>query len=212
MAGMGGAGGGGGAGVVCATKTLSGNVTATANADLNQLADVTDLSGSLSIAGTITNLAPLNCLTRVTGSITVNGASALTAITLSRLTTVGGRVVVQSDPLLTTVGLPALVSVGSATNQSLVFDTLPKLNSVDVRALVETPLSSGISFNQVGTTATGNLALNFTALTTVRGTLNIANAANLVTLDAFAALRTVGGRLTINNDATLPNTNGLAGL
>ncbi|HEY8925748.1 MAG TPA: hypothetical protein VIU64_15280, partial [Polyangia bacterium] len=158
-------------------------------------------------------MTPLRCLGRVTGDITVNGASALRDFSLSRLTDVGGAVMVENDPMLKGVGLPALVSVGSAANQSLVFDTLPQLETIDVRALVETPVSSGISINRVSSTATTvALSLNFTALTTVGGTLNISNAAKLSNLATFMSLRTVGGRLTIDNDAALTNTAGLASL
>jgi len=105
-------------------KTFTGNVTATANADLNQLANVTDISGSLSISGTVTNLMPLTCLTRVTGNITVNGASALADFSLSRLTTVGGRVAIHlKDKVL------EVVNPGGTFGEMALVDNSPRVAS-----------------------------------------------------------------------------------
>jgi hypothetical protein len=91
------------------------------------------------------------------------------------------------------------------SGQSLVLDTLPKLTSVDVRALAQTAAAAGIAITTVGATAGGNLTLNFAALTNVRGALNVSAAANLATLGGFAAVTTIGGALTISGNALLTN-------
>jgi len=125
---------------------------------------------------------------------------------------VGSDVLIQTNALLTTIDLRALTSVGAANNQSLTFDALPKVTTIDIRNLTDTPAGGGIALTTLGATASGNLALNFTALATVRGTLNLTSVANLDTLNAFAALRTVGGRLIVASNAILTNAGGLSGV
>ncbi len=207
--GIGGNAGGGGSGGACAPRTMAGDVRAQTDAALALLAGVTDLQGSLSIGGTITTVGPLGCLARISGNLTVSGATALSSLSLPAVVGIGGGLAVASVAMLATVELPSLASVGAVEDVSLRFDELPKLGRIDLRAL---PEAAGLAISNSGATAAGALMLNLTALRQLRNDLTLASLPTLANAGAFAGLRSIGGRLMVTLDTALESLSGLGGL
>ena len=63
-----------------------------------------------------------------------------------------------------TIDLHSLTSVGATGTQSLLFDALPKLTALDVRAVAETPTGGGVALTTLGATASGDLIANFASI------------------------------------------------
>jgi hypothetical protein len=236
VAGVGGSAKGGAAGgVECPARVVDGDVKIESGAELEQLEGVTEIEGGLSLGGTAIDLGPLRCLGRITGSLTISGASLTSVDGLAALRAVGGRLFVTSNPSLATLGLGrlaavgsdvwiqndgalatvdlgALATVGSYYGSALTFDNLPKLSRVDLHALAETPPGGALTLSNDGAAASAPLALDVSALAEVGNTLSFASVANLHDVDRFAALRSVGGRLLVTSNAKLENLDGLGGV
>lgn len=112
-------------------RTVTGNVTVSTQGALAALADVSRITGSLTITGsgvTSTDLAELRLLATVDGAMTIGPVPSLTSLRgLDALTRVGGQVNLAL-PQLTSLGGPRhLASVGA----SLVIGNMPLLTSLD---------------------------------------------------------------------------------
>ena len=108
-----------------AYTTVQGDLTLAAQADVDAATCLREVTGTLSISGTTSDVSSLVSLYRVGGNLEVR-ASALAALVLGGLGEIGGSIIVADNMSLTTLGLPAYMSVfGDATIQNN--DTLASL-------------------------------------------------------------------------------------
>jgi hypothetical protein len=186
--------GGDAAAALCPSRIFTGDVDARSDADLAQLEGVTRLEGRLSLFKDVTDLAPLRCLTSITGNLVMSGLT-LGTVELSALSEAGGLEV--HSPLLAHLSLPALQTVGTG---GIALAGLPALASVDLPHLAG--VAGDLQIDGTGTMAAVPLRLNLAALTAIQRSL-LLRATNLENFDDFSALRTIGGRLTVSANATL---------
>jgi hypothetical protein len=196
---------------------------------------VTVIDGALSIGGAVSDLGPLRCLGRITGSLTISGTGLTSVAGLETLRVVAGRLFITSNPSLTTLGLGrvetvgsdvwiqhagalktielgGLTKVGSYYGSALAFDNLPKLTHLDLHALAETPRGGALTISNDGATAASPLEVDLTALSAVGNTLSVVTVANLRDVDGFGALRAIAGRLLLTSNGALQNLDGLGAL
>ncbi len=199
--------------------------------DLNVLKDLEVIEGDVVLQGATGELSALKNLRRVgrlqvcnsdavsisfphlaQGDVLVQGSQALDlpALKTSRLVSVQsdslkeldlpalattGRVVVSASPAFERLSVPQLQSVAS-----LELSALPRLESVLADKLTEV---SSLSIKNVSADRDRPLTLDFlSALTTVSGTLEFEDCANLKTID-LDQLKTLEGRLSLRNLKTL---------
>lgn len=192
----------------CADKFLKSNINAQSNADLNALDGVTRLDGSLSIGGTVNDLAKLRCLTAITGSLTVSSANALVDMSLDGLAQLTGQLVVQSSSALKQVKLPRLRSVGASGNYSVYLASLTELVNVDIGGVVELP--QGLYLGDLGSTGDAPLTASFASLTTLGGGLTVTSSSSILNLDGFRALSAVSGTITVSSNKALTSAAALS--
>lgn len=98
-----------------ASTTFVGDFTAANDADVESLYCVGSVTGSLTIRGTATSLAPLGALTAVGGRLFIRENTALYSLAgLEAVTTIGTTLDISENPRLTDlIGLDGLTTVGS---------------------------------------------------------------------------------------------------
>ena len=102
-------------GLACGSgSTINGNITLVTQVDVNALANVSKIVGTLSIASTSDlDLSPLKLLTEVTGNFQLDNSSQTALSGIDCLKTVGGAFFISSNSLLTSIsGFSALQTVG----------------------------------------------------------------------------------------------------
>ena len=167
-------------------------------AAIPNVANITRITGNLILRGGLTPAFPLNMLQTIEGDLELNGLTALTTISgfLPALTNVGGDVIIQNNALLTRLdGLMALTDIGGSLQIGGVGDG----EGNPVLAIL------------IGTaTSVEPEVPAFDALTTLGGSLTIANNGMLGDYPLFDNLPSIGGSLRIQNNAlmsTFPSFN-----
>ena len=164
------------------------------------LTSITRVTGSVTLRGGLTPAIPLNALQTIEGNLEINGLTALTELTnfLPALTNVGGDVIIQNNTLLARIdGLMALTDIGGSLQIGGVGDNegnpaLAVLVGAVVAGMPSVPA--------------------FDALTTLGGSLTIANNGMLDDYPRFDDLPSITGTLRIQNNAemsTFPSFNSL---
>jgi hypothetical protein len=193
----------------CQGKILPGDVSVATDGDLAALDGVTRLEGSLTVTGALTGWAPLRCLTAVAGGLSVSATTAAT-LELPALVRVGGRLLVRGGESLASVLLPRLRFVGADPSGSLTLEELPNVTKVELGRLVETP--SGLRLARLGAATDAPASVSFAALARVGGAFAVDRVAHLPSFAGFANLRAVHGEVTIRDNAALASLDGLAAL
>jgi len=180
------------------------------------LAGVSHVTSSVTITLTSTSdLNVLRCLQRVDGDLRIANSQGLTIALLPNLQTVSGALQFDSNPALTTIAVPMLSSVGQSQGASISVSYHDALKSFSAPSLVTTP--SAISLRVNGRDIyPDELTLDFGALTTVGGSLELINNEHLRNLDGFSRLAAVMGDLSITQNldivvASLPNLTNVTG-
>ncbi|MET0387712.1 MAG: hypothetical protein ABW321_17205, partial [Polyangiales bacterium] len=194
----------------CSDKLVRANVNAQTDADIAPLQGATRVVGNLTIRGTVSELAALQCLTFLDGALEVNAAGMLAKIDLPGLARVQGRIHLVNARSLTELLLPRLRSVGLATDGvSVHLEQLTELHTVDAHSLVDA--AGDLVFDRLGGTADAPLTLSLDALTYLPGDLTLAGLKTLQSLQGFAQLSTVAA-LDLNNTEQLTRLTGFAKL
>jgi hypothetical protein len=179
-------------------RVVEGDLVLTTQAELNELAGVVELKGSLTTGFNslaLTSLTPLSCLQHVSGSLNLEMTGISQVDALHSLSTVGGSLKLSDNNLLENLaGLEALSGVGG--------DLIISLND----AL--TAIDGFGSLIVVG----GALSIdNLNGLQNIRGFSSLASASSvhlynnpsLKELDGFVALETVDKRLVVGSNSSL---------
>lgn len=196
-------------GVVGAVSLALTGLPKLTNLDLQAL---TNVAGDLSIsrADDLTTLSGFGQLARIGGQLSVDNNAALTTLAFPALTEVAGRVYLANAAALTSVDLSKLTTVGMTGGYSVNLLTLPRLTSLNLKALADVP--GQLNLTRIGDTASTALALDLSALTSVRGALTLSAIKNLPNVDSFAKLTSVGGTLAITSNPGLTSLMGFAAL
>lgn len=169
----------------------------------------------------ITSLT-FNNLQGLTGTLSINGLTALSFMHFPALTTVMGGFAISSLAGLTNITCPLLTYVGTnfSIGNNIAFPTImfPVLATVDGNFTL-TELAGCTSVNFPLLTAVGGnfnvsslpvcVAANFNTLTEIKGKLNISLSPALTTL-SFSSLEHIGTNLTVGNAINIgPTMTGL---
>lgn len=152
----------------------TGNVTLTTQAEVDALASCTTITGNLTIngGGNALNLAPLNNITSITGTLFITGVSNNQVNIFPNLTTVGNGIAIQGNTFQQFGGFNSFITL---TSGSLQF----------------------FSNSQLQTISGFNSLINLTS-----GNLGFVTNNNLETINAFSNLQTVNGLLIRNTKLT----------
>ncbi|MCU0350243.1 MAG: T9SS type A sorting domain-containing protein [Flavobacterium sp.] len=152
----------------------SGNVTLTTQAEVDALASCTSISGNLTIngGGNSLNLAPLNNITSITGTLFITGLSNNQVNIFPNLTTVGNGIAIQNNTFQQFGGLNAFTT----------------LTAGNIQFIGNSQLTTISGFGSLNSLTSGNLAF--------------ATNTNLETVNAFSNLQTVNGLLIRNTKLT----------
>lgn len=199
--------GDGGSNASCAAvKQAIGDIVVSSQATLAQVVGITELNGSLTLSGNISDLTPLTCLKSVSGSIVISGLG-VSELTLPNLTELDGRLDLENLPALSAIRADALKTIGGLT-----VDQDPHLQLISASALMQSLAASGIRVARSGSASSGALALHFPVLTNTAGDLSLSNLPSLSRVGDFNQLSVVGGRLSIDSDDALLNLDDIANL
>jgi hypothetical protein len=196
----------------------SGNVLVTNQAELEALAGVTDITGSLTITTRyVPNLSPLSSLVHVQGQLLVKDNGALTSLSgLGRLNSAGSVEISGNTGLITSAGLNALQRIGTFKafkNTSLTtidvgpvgviegdlwLEDNPALTSLQSGALRSVTKALVIAFHPL-LTDLGGLA----GLAAVGSEIWLEDNDALADLRGFVKLADAGGLLVIDCDGLL---------
>ena len=184
------------------TMTWTGNYTITNADDAANLAEITAITGTLTVNAPGLAVVDLPNLRSIGGSLGVFDQSALTTLKLSSLREVPGGTSIWNNDALTTLRLESLTTVGGAMN-IYSNDALTNLAGLSGLTTVTGPVT--ISYNTALTSLAG-----LTGLTTVGG-LGIVNNPALTSLTGLGNLTTIGTNLSIGYNGML-TTLGLTSL
>ncbi len=121
-----------------------------------------------------------------------------------------GVISIGGNPLLRSIDLRSLNTVSnSLVDDAIVFDALPRLESIDLRALGE--VGGYFALRNGGEEASGPLILNLSAAASL-GALEIDNVENLENFSGFAALEVIRRWFTLTACSSVTDLRGLAGL
>jgi len=155
------------------------------------------------------NLDAFQSLATIGGELRISQSEIVRA-NLPNLESVVAPVSIIYNPLLRSIELGSLTTMlpDPSAAYALELDRLPRLDSVDLRALTQVP--GAFSLHNSGEEAAAPLTLNATALTTIGdASLSLAFVSNLHDLSGFSALRFVTGGLSVYMNASLTNLHGL---
>ncbi|MCF2446307.1 T9SS type A sorting domain-containing protein [Dyadobacter sp. CY345] len=163
--------------------------------------------GNVSISGDdITNLAGLNGLIAITGTLDIKANPMLTSLSgLSNVSQIGQSVNIESNPLITSLdGLGNLFNIGGSLR--IVFNNgLQNISALSKIKTVNGFLSIGA--NPLLTSLSG-----LENLTNIIGEVSIAQNTVLTNVDALSALTSIQGYLFISENPALVNLTGLINL
>jgi len=197
--------------------------------NLNGLASLTAVGGSLALSGTssLVSLSGLNNITSINGNLQIAN-TALTGLSeLSQLNTVGGNLEIGDNSEITSlIGLEGISTLNE--NLAVIGNTLlPNLEGLEQLTTVGNYLwvSGNGSLQSLSglqsITSAGYLyvfdnpnlsAINLNALATVSLDVWLMQNDELTNLNDLSNLLSIGGRLEISNHNTLANLTGLASL
>lgn len=177
----------------------TGNVTLTTQAEVDALASCTTITGNLTIngGGNALNLAPLNNITSITGTLFITGISNNQTNIFPNLTTVGNGIAIQGNSFQQFGGFNSFITL---TSGSLQFFSNSQLQTISgFNSLIN--LTSG----NLGFVTNNNLeTINaFSNLQTVNGLL-IRNT-KLINLNFLSSLQNNNGQLSIEGNSLLTN-------
>jgi len=177
----------------------TGNVTLTTQAEVDALASCTIISGNLTIngGGNALNLAPLNNITSITGTLFITGISNNQTNIFPNLTTVGNGIAIQGNSFQQFGGFNAFTTLTAGNIQFIGNSQLTTISGFGV-------LNSLISGN-LGFATNNNLETinGFSNLQTVNGLL-IRNT-KLTNLSFLSSLQNNNGQLSIESNSLLTN-------
>ena len=191
-------------------RSAEGTVIIENSLDLDDLADVCELNGTMSIAGLSLTAVHLPRLTRLKGSISITGNEALATVEAPHLTSISGALVVNGNLSMTSLSLPVLADVSGdlrvTNNPTLQTFEAPSLESVGGDLIVSSdgsmsyrdmsflvfPLLKRIDGDIVITDNPALAKIRMTGLEVVTGTIAIA--------DNPALLSCAGSRIVDEGD------------
>ena len=180
--------------------TLDDSYTIHSAVDAALIADVTVITGSLTVQGPgLIDLA-LPKLTRIDKDFVVDGNTQLASLTLPALTTIGGSFTLSNHAVLTAIALPALTSVAG---------------TIDVRSNANLKNLGGVaSLHTVGGTLYVRANPMLTDLTglaavTSANALDVSQSDRLVSLAGLSGMTALPGGLRIADNALLGTLTGL---
>jgi hypothetical protein len=179
----------------CNSGSVSGDVTANSDAELAELVGVTRLDGDLTLGGTVSSLSSLACLTSIRGRLTVSG-TMLTDLELGALAFVELGISVSSNARLERVSLPSLSFTGNVYFDSLLFEDLGNLASIDMPNLMDA--QGRMRFATIGGETSEPLVMDFKSLGALDGHLELDYVLNLRSVD-LRSLRTLARGLTFSD-------------
>ena len=212
-------------------STITGDITiqGTDITNLNGLAQVTSIAGTLGIYynDVLMNLTGLDALISV-GSLWISSNNSLTSLSgLGNLETIEGSLqIVNNSSLTSLVGLEALTSIEGllyiGSNSSLMnlagLDALTTIGGyLDIQANSLTNFLGLGSLTSIGgfVHIYNNLITSFSGLSgliSIGGDFNIQGNPNLTSLTGLNSLISIGGNLVIYQNNALLNLSGLDGL
>lgn len=99
--------------------SVTGDLALTTQAEVDEQLCLSTVEGSLSISGTAADLEPLAQLTRISGTLTIAGSEAVTLHGLETLGEIGSSIVIADNAALTTLAFQPFMSVfGDVTIQN----------------------------------------------------------------------------------------------
>ena len=149
------------------------------------------------------NLDGFSRLDAVTGDVAIQRNHHLVSVNLPSLISVGGSVNVSEQDTLATIALPALTTVGQSGATSIDFNTMGGLISIFVPRLTTIPAGIYLRDNGHFRPTTDLFVIDFRALTSIGGPLDIDRIPNLVSADGFPLLATVGGSFRLSRLSSL---------
>lgn len=177
----------------------TGNVTLTTQSEVDALASCTTITGNLTIngGGNTLNLAPLNNITSITGTLFITGVSNNQVNIFPNLTTVGNGIAIQGNTFQQFGGFNAFTTLTAGNIQFIGNSQLTTISGFGV-------LNSLISGN-LGFATNNNLETinGFSNLQTVNGLL-IRNT-KLTNLSFLSSLQNNNGQLSIESNSLLTN-------
>ena len=209
--GEGGGGGGEGEGEAPCIGVIEGDVILASSLDVEAVAGVCTITGSLTISGRdLTTVALLAGLQRVDGDLTVTGTQSLVALVgLDDLAELGGDlVVVRTSALESLSALSALTAVHDlivSENTSLTTVGLSSVASVDGTLVIGRTTFS----NEALAGNPSLVSLGLPALTAVASTIDIRDNDALSSLAGLEGLTSTQGTLQIADNDTLLSLAGL---
>lgn len=177
----------------------TGNVTLATQAEVDALASCTTISGNLTVngGGNALNLAPLNNITSITGTLFITGLSNNQVNIFPNLTTVGNGISIQNNTFQQFSGFNSFTTLTAGTLQFLSNSQLQTISGFN-------SLNSITSLN-LGFVGNSNLeTINaFSNLQTINGLL-IRNT-KLTNINFLSSLNTNNAQLSIENNPLLTN-------
>ena len=177
----------------------TGNVTLTTQAEVDALASCTTITGNLTISGggNALNLAPLNNITSITGTLFITGVSNNQVNIFPNLTTVGNGIAIQ----------------GNTFQQFGGFNSFITLTSGSLQFLSNSQLQTISGFNSLNSITSSNLAfVTNNNLEVINAFSNLQNAngllirnTKLTNLGFLSSLQTNNGQLSIEGNSLLTN-------
>ncbi|HET9958223.1 MAG TPA: hypothetical protein VFQ61_27200 [Polyangiaceae bacterium] len=198
-----------------------GDVVVDGDGELEALRGFTEMIGNLTVTGDVTNLGPLESLTRVHGRLQINESRVLNLRGLAALEQVDGDLVVDGN--LSLLNLQGLASLAVVTGRFRVSQNWSLESLAGVESLQQVGNLYVESNNGVDTTALGNLTRvdgdisleganmrGLRGMTRVNGSLSV-SVAGVSDLEGLESLLEVGGSLYISGSSLL-NLKGLSRL
>jgi|GEM_PF-2071340 len=197
---------------ISCSQECPGNITLHSQAEVNAFAvnfpDCTEISGTLYIGGSnsnITNLSPLSNITSV-GNLTVgNNVQLLNLDDISNITSVGGSITISNNSKLQNInGLSNLTGVGIRIDVS----SNPKLQNINGFSNLASIGESLVIYDNA-------LLQNLTGLnnlSSIGAALVIINNAKIQNLNSLSNLTGIGGELQISDNNLLTDISGIANI
>lgn len=195
----------------CPPGSIRLDTQAKVNDFLAQYPNCTEIAGDLNVgtgsgsASDVTDLSPLNNLTRVNGNLVLERLSVTSINGLTNMATIGGWLYIGLSNTLTNLnGLNNLTSVGISVNlrDNAALTNISGLNSLT---------SIGTFLQILQNPALVNVS-GLTNLRSIGGHCLISTNAALTNINGLGNLNTVTGYLSIAGNAKLTNLNGLNNL
>lgn len=178
----------------------TGNVTLSTQAEVDALASCTTISGNLTVngGGNALNLAPLNNITSITGTLFITGLSNNQVNIFPNLTTVGNAIAIQNNTFQQFSGFNSFTTLTAGTLQFLNNSQLQTISGFN--SLIS--LTSGGNLGFVGNSNLETINA-FSNLQTINGLL-IRNT-KLTNINFLTSLNTNNGQLSIESNPLLTN-------